>query len=85
MRTSLHYFYKVQKGNEPNPEMGVGIIPFVYNEAYNYYVDLMKIKKSVQNFDLEEAQKNIIIRVQKKNPHNYDEYKGNSIIDISTL
>lgn len=53
MQKALIYFYEVQ-GNEvdtTNPTLG--IVPYIYDEAYNYYYELWKINKENSNKDLE--------------------------------
>ena len=39
MKTTLNYFFEIQEGNDPNDSIGVGIIPFVYDEAKKFYID----------------------------------------------
>ena len=33
IKTTLHYFYEIQEGNSVEDSMGIGIVPFVYDEA----------------------------------------------------
>ena len=47
MKTTLHYFYEIQEGNDVADSMGIGIVPFVYDEAKRFYIDKKAVKDSV--------------------------------------
>jgi starvation-inducible outer membrane lipoprotein len=40
MRKALAYFYEVKKNSTEKANGGIGIIPYVYNNAYNYYYNI---------------------------------------------
>lgn len=40
MLKALHYFYEIKGGDKSKANGGIGIVPFVYNDAYNYYYNL---------------------------------------------
>ena len=67
---SLIYFYEVQ-GHSPrdgNGHGGIGIVPFVYQSAYNYYYDLFITKSLNENKNVQEITekvKEIIIPLPK--------------------
>lgn len=62
---SLVYFYEV-KGNSVDKANGaLGIVPFVYNDAYNYYYSLFIAQQQNQNKDIKQITnkvKEIIIK-----------------------
>jgi hypothetical protein len=53
MELALRYFHETL-GNRPQDGSGIGIIPFVYEEAKNYYIKQMKISESIENHKDEE-------------------------------
>lgn len=40
MRKALVYFYEVKGNNTEKANGGIGIIPYIYNDAYNYYYSI---------------------------------------------
>ena len=40
MKKALVYFYEVNKNDKSKANGGIGIIPYVYRDAYNYYYTL---------------------------------------------
>lgn len=63
MELALRYFYetldnKVRQGD------GIGIIPYVYEDAKLHYIKQQNIKKSIQNEDSHES-KEIVVHIQK--------------------
>ena len=53
MELALRYFHETL-GNPVQQGSGIGIIPFVYEDAKNHYVKQMKITESLQNLDKKE-------------------------------
>ena len=54
MLKSLVWFYEI-KGNSPEKSNGgIGIIPFAYQNAYNYYYDLFVAQSKNENKDVKE-------------------------------
>jgi hypothetical protein len=50
MELALRYFHETL-GNPVQQGAGIGIVPFVYEEAKNDYIKKMKITESLQNFE----------------------------------
>lgn len=64
---SLIYFYEI-KGNSINKANGaLGIVPFVYNDAYNYYYNLFMAQQANKDKTLITKIKEIIIKPPKSN------------------
>lgn len=53
MLKSLTYFYDVKKNSTEKSNGGIGIIEYVYNEAYNYYLALFIAKNQNTNISKE--------------------------------
>ena len=49
MLKSLIYFYEVKGNSKEKANGGIGIVPFVYKDAYNYYYDLFMAKQRNEN------------------------------------
>lgn len=52
MKQALVYFYEVKKNSLDQSNGGIGIIPYIYLEAYNYYLALWEAQKKNENKDL---------------------------------
>lgn len=52
MLKSLVYFYEVKGNSKEKANGGIGIVPFVYNDAYNYYLGLFQAAQANKNKDL---------------------------------
>lgn len=48
IRLALEYFYETL-GNRPQEGAGIGIVPYVYEDAKRHYIKQMGIMRSVQN------------------------------------
>ncbi len=62
---SLVYFYEVKGNSIEKANGGIGIVPFVYQDAYNYYYDLFLAKSRNEQKDIGEITskvREIIIR-----------------------
>ena len=46
---SLIYFYEVKGNSKEKANGGIGIVPFVYKDAYNYYYDLFMAQQRNEN------------------------------------
>ena len=71
MLKTLIYFYEIKKNNVEKMNGGIGIIPYVYNDAREYYMQLDKIKESNEQKNVKEYVPNIInisINSPKRNP-----------------
>ena len=53
MLKSLTYFYDI-KGNHVENSKGIGIIPFAYKDAYNYYYSLFLAQSQNEKVDFKE-------------------------------
>ena len=49
MLKALIYFYEVKGNSVEKANGGIGIIPWIYKDAYNYYYDLWMIKQRNKN------------------------------------
>ena len=49
MRKALIYFYEVQGNDKKKANGGIGIIPYVYRDSYNYYYSLWLAKQKNEN------------------------------------
>ena len=45
MLKALVYFYEVKGNNKAKANGGIGIIPYIYKDAYNYYYNLWMAKQ----------------------------------------
>lgn len=85
MKTTLHYFFEIQ-GNEADKDMGIGIIPFVYEEAKQFYIDKKAIKENSEQCDIKQIQSlSSTINISLKNSNINDRYRDLVVIDISAL
>jgi hypothetical protein len=53
MELALRYFHETL-GNQVQQGSGIGIIPFVYEDAKNHYIKQQKIAESLENLDKNE-------------------------------
>ena len=71
MLKALIYFYEVKGNNKNKANGGIGIIPFIYKDAYNYYYNLWMIQQSNKDknvIDYVPKLKEIKIPIPKKEP-----------------
>ena len=86
MKTTLNYFFEIQAGNDPMDSLGIGIVPFVYDEAKKFYIDKKAVKDSISGCNMEELQNSRrIIRKKQFNDFNKNTYKDIVFIDIEQL
>lgn len=52
MKKALIYFYEIKGNSIEKANGGIGIIPYVYQDAYNYYYSLWEAKQVNQNKEL---------------------------------
>ena len=45
MLKTLIWFYEIEKNSVDKANGGIGIIPFVYNDAYNYYLKIFEAEQ----------------------------------------
>lgn len=51
---SLVYFYEVKGNDKEKANGGIGIVPYIYQDAYNYYYDLFVAQSRNQGKDVSE-------------------------------
>ena len=66
MLKSLVYFYEIKRQPIDKSQGGIGIVPFVYQDAYNYYYSLFIAQQANQNKSLFTQIKEIIIKPPQK-------------------
>jgi len=59
MLKSLVYFYDIKNNPKEKANNSIGIIPYIYNDAYNYYYNLFMAQELMQQ------QKNIITQIKE--------------------
>lgn len=86
MKTTLHYFYEIQEGNDVKDSMGVGIIPFVYDEAKKFYIEKKAVKDSAFACNIDEMEKQRkIISINREHHKEKNKYKEIALIDIEKI
>jgi len=86
MKATLNYFYCIKQEEEPDEGMGIGIIPFTYDEAKKFYADKKAIKNSVENCDIKKIQTNKkVIHIKEQDKITNEKYKDIAMIDITQL
>jgi hypothetical protein len=56
MLKSLKYFYEVKKNDVSKAKGGIGIIPYIYQDAWNYYYHIWVANQSNQAKPVEQYQ-----------------------------
>lgn len=85
IKSTLHYFYEILQGNDVGNSIGIGIVPFVYEEAKKFYIDKKAVKESMSNCDIRKIQENRrIINIKKEDKSN-NTYRDMALIDIEKL
>lgn len=63
---SLVYFYEVKKNPIEKSQGGIGIVPYCYQDAYNYYYEIFLAQQNNNNKSIESTQvKEITIKPPK--------------------
>ena len=57
MKKTLFYFYEVKQNSMEKANGGIGIIPHVYHNAYEYYANIDKANVRNDKIDIENIQK----------------------------
>jgi len=73
MTKALEYFHKI-KGNaiDPTKEPTPGIIPYVYNQAYNYYYNLWLAAEANKSKNLNDyIPKDIVVVIKSPQKQEY--------------
>lgn len=59
---TLKYYYEVRNGDISKANQGIGIVPYLYMEAYKYYQTIDKANKANNNIQIAEIQtKEVVI------------------------
>ena len=61
MLKALKWFYEIQKGDQEKKYNNIGIIPYIYQNAYKYYYDLFLAQKKNEETDYKIEDKIITI------------------------
>jgi hypothetical protein len=86
MQSTLEYFYEIQEGNSVDDSMGVGIIPYVYDEAKQFHIDCREIKRGTDGLALEDIMRQqITININRNDVRVRAGYKEIAIIDITDI
>ena len=86
MELTLDYFYKIKTNNKPEVEKGLGIIPYIYEEAKKFFIETRDIKKNLEGINIQ----NIVNKVNTISIKNSDrkkerDYKNIAIINIDEI
>lgn len=82
MKATLEYFYILQN-HSVEDSMGVGIIPYVYNETRLFYEEQREMKERLKDYDYKTASQNIkIVTVQQSE---VDKYKDMHLIPLEDI
>ena len=66
MLKSLIYFYEVKGNPKEKGNNGIGIIPYIYKDAYNYYYNLFVAQEMLKETNIITQIKEIFIKPPKK-------------------
>lgn len=71
MRKCLYYFYEIKKNDIEKAHQGIGILPYIWQEAYDYFYQLETANKQNEGKDLSQYVPNettVIIPVPQRRP-----------------
>lgn len=54
IKKTLIYFYEVLKGDDEKGKGGIGIVPYIYQDAYKYFLQIYQAKKANEDKKPEE-------------------------------
>ena len=77
---SLKYFYEVKRNSTKNSNQGIGIVPYVYDEAYEYYEKINHKQSKIEtklNEQLNKDYKVVTVKEQKQ--------KQKKLLDLSLI
>ena len=80
IQLTLDYFHNIQ--HNPIDKISVGIVPHIYDECKEYYIEKTKRQKQIENINIENEVETIVIK-RKKSQGN--EYLNNKLIDIDKI
>jgi hypothetical protein len=77
IKLSLQYFFET-KGNEVLEDSGIGIVPFVYEEAKKHFIMKREVERSIEDYVVSEVEEVFVdLQIKSKTRRNF--------IDISLL
>ncbi|AZV43588.1 hypothetical protein BAOM_2979 [Peribacillus asahii] len=79
MELALKYFFDTL-GNRVKENTGIGIIPYIYEDAKNHYITIKKVENSTEGFNTDIKKKVVIIESPKQTFQ-----KKSKSIDIESL
>ena len=83
---TLDYFYNIKTNNTPDMEMGLGVVPYIYEEAKQFFIEKRNIKNNIQNIDIQDITSKVnVINIKKSDKKSDVEYKNIAIIDIAEI
>ena len=53
MQKALYYFYEIKGGDKSKANGGIGIIPYVYQDAYNYHYNLWLAQQKNKDVEIQ--------------------------------
>lgn len=80
IRQALEYFYEVRKNKIDKANQGIGIVPYVYDEAENYYNGISQRQERVAN----ELNNSLLVAPQEIKVQKKDKKKKN-LYDLDNL
>lgn len=85
---TLKYYYEVKSGNRDNAEERIGIVPFVYQEAQNYYAiqeaQRKRVEQSFNNFEPAKEEKSVHIDINKMVAREQNQ-QNKDLLDLNSL
>lgn len=65
MLKALVYFYEIKGGSKDDAHDGIGILPYIYNDAYNYYYNLWLANQKNEDKDMQQYVPRVIeVRIE---------------------
>ena len=81
MHKTLIYFFEIKR-NKVDKARGIGLIPFVYKEAFDYYFKLHTIEERAKNISTEQLKHKVkVVRI----PPPSVKRKSGRVIDLDSL
>lgn len=64
MMLSLKYWYEIKKNNVDKAKGAIGIIPYIYNDAKKYFIDIYNAQQINKNKNLKLMHENKVIKIE---------------------
>lgn len=86
MRSTLYYFFEI-KDNDVSNSLGVGIIPYAYEDALDFYTKRKNVADSVKKINIEDMRNNkrFINKKIKPDSNIKRTYKENIMLNIEDI